>query len=141
MRTEKAWFLIGRCMGLRWPSSRGKACKLLVFRMIIPFGAGRTFICRIRGGFAAASATAVPIWMPKQTYHTASCLGRYIHASAEQNPSQHISICGPDATTIGVDLNLQMAALMNCSTGKVAVATPQVNEVPLISVWSYNLVV
>ena len=78
--------------------------------------------------------------MPKQTYHTASCLARYIHASAEQIPSQHISICGPDATVIGVDLNLQMAALTNCATGKVAVATPQVNEVPLISVWSYNLV-
>ena len=60
--------------------------------------------------------------------------------SAEQIPSQHISLCGPDATTIGVDLNLQMAALMNCSTGKVAVATPQVNEVPFISVWSCNLV-
>ena len=54
----------------------------------------------------------------------------YIYVSAEQIPSNYNSICGPDATTIGVDLNLQMAALTNCSTGKVAVATPQVNEVP-----------
>ena len=94
----------------------------------------------LRGKLAAASATTISIWMPRQMYHTASYLAGYIHASAEQIPSQHISICRPDATTIGVDLNLQMAALTNCSTGKVAVATPQVNEVPLSLVWSYNFV-
>ena len=93
-----------------------------------------------RGELAIASATATSIWMPRQMYHTASYLAGYVHASAEQIPSHYNSICGPDATTIGVDLNLQTAALMNCSTGKVAVTTPQVNEVPLTSVWSYNLV-
>ena len=55
-------------------------------------------------------------------------------------PSVYQRVEGWPLCSIGVDLNLQMAALMNCSTGKVAVATPQVNEVPLISVWSYNLV-
>ena len=93
-----------------------------------------------RGELAIARASATSIQMPKQIYHTASYLIGCIHASAEQIPSQYNSICGSDATTIGVVLNLQMAALMNCSTGKVAVTTPQVNEVPLTSVWSYNLV-
>ena len=108
--------------------------------MNIPIEAEITSYAGSRGELAIASATAISIWLSRQMYHTASYLAAYIYASAEQIPSQHNSICGSDATTIGVVLNLQMPALMNCSTGKVAVTTPQVNEVPLTSVWSYNLV-
>ena len=110
-----------------------EANKLIYFYMNISIEAEITSYAGSRGELAIARAPATSIQMPKQIYHTASYLAGYIHASAEQIPSQCNSICGPDATTSGVGLNLQMTALMNCSTGKIA-ATHQVNEVPLTSV-------
>ena len=40
-----------------------------------------------------------------------------------------LSMCGPDSTTIGVDLAMLHGALMNCSTRRASVCTPQVNYV------------
>lgn len=34
-------------------------------------------------------------------------------------------MCGPDATKVGTDFGVSMAAFMNSTSGKVAVAVPQ----------------
>ena len=47
-------------------------------------------------------------------------------ADDELQGAQCVSLCGPDATTVGVDLNILMGAMMNQHSRASAVATPQV---------------
>ena len=63
---------------------------------------------------------------PNNAYMTRSRLLAY--SSATQNhmrSAQHLYIAGPDATTVGVDLNILLGIWMNCSTQKCAIAQPQ----------------
>ena len=66
-------------------------------------------------------------YYPGNAHQTLRELGHYIRcAKHEFKNANIISISGPDCTKIGTDLNISMMYVMNCETGKIAVATPQV---------------
>ena len=78
-----------------------------------------------------------PIYNPKNCYATTLELVRYMDASvAEHEKAKVFSMCGPDGTTIGVDLAMMHAAFMNCHTKRVSVCTPQVKYVSRALVWT-----
>ena len=74
-----------------------------------------------------AAADVQNIWNAENWRHTSRELWRYREASrtAMDNPL-FVSLAGPDGTKVGTDLAIQMAAIMNPSTGIVCLAPPQV---------------
>ena len=63
---------------------------------------------------------------PQNWRHTDRELGRYVVAHVESAKScPHVALAGPDATKVGTDLGLLLAAAMNPATGVTAVCIPQ----------------
>ena len=76
-----------------------------------------------------ASQFNMRLYCPKERYASEQQLNRYRNAlvSATRH-SQFLSWCGPDATKVGTDLSILMAAVHGSATGLCGVASPMASH-------------
>ena len=84
-------------------------------------------ISRLASDGSDLGAHEQAVYDPKDYKHTCRELGQYQAAAVKAiSGSQFLSMSGADATKVGTDFPLQMAAVMNSETGVTAWTAPQV---------------
>ena len=84
-------------------------------------------ISRVYSDVDAEGLKITCCYHPSNWRHTDRELAKYCEATkVDFEGSLQVSIGGPDATKVGTDFGVTMAAFMNPISGKVSVALPQV---------------